>query len=54
MKKVEERVDKWRERWYFIKAVHETAVSKSKASLNERTKPPDGAKKVLDKRTEIW
>ena len=38
MKKVEERVDKWRERWYPIKAVRETAVSKSKASLNERTK----------------
>ena len=31
-------VDKWRERWYSIKAVRETAVSKSKASLNERTK----------------
>ena len=31
-------VDKWRERWYPIKAVRETAVSKSKASLNERTK----------------
>ena len=31
-------VDKW-ERWcYPIKAVRETAVSKSKASLNERTK----------------
>ena len=38
MKKVEERVDKWREQWYSIKAVRETAVSKSKASLNERTK----------------
>ena len=38
MKKVEERVDKWREQWYSIKAVCETAVSKSKASLNERTK----------------
>ena len=38
MKKVEERVDKWREQWYPIKAVRETAVSKSKASLNERTK----------------
>ena len=38
MKKVEERVDKWRGRWYPIKAVRETAVSKSKASLNERTK----------------
>jgi len=38
LKKVEERVDKWRERWYSIKAVRETAVSKSKASLNERTK----------------
>ena len=38
MKKVEERVDKWSERWYSIKAVRETAVSKSKASLNERTK----------------
>ena len=38
MKKVEERVDKWRGRWYHIKAVRETAVSKSKASLNERTK----------------
>ena len=37
-KKVEERVDKWSERWYSIKAVRETAVSKSKASLNERTK----------------
>ena len=31
-------VDKWREQWYSIKAVRETAVSKSKASLNERTK----------------
>ena len=31
-------VDKWRERWYSTKAVRETAVSKSKASLNERTK----------------
>ena len=31
-------VDKWRGRWYPIKAVRETAVSKSKASLNERTK----------------
>ena len=38
MKKVEERVDKWREQWYPIKAVRETVVSKSKASLNERTK----------------
>ena len=38
MKKVEERVDKWSEQWYPIKAVRETAVSKSKASLNERTK----------------
>ena len=38
MKKVEERVDKWRREWYSIKAVRETAVSKSKASLNERTK----------------
>ena len=38
MKKVEERVDKWREQWYSIKAVRETAVSKSKANLNERTK----------------
>lgn len=38
MKKVEERVDKWREQWYSIKAVRETVVSKSKASLNERTK----------------
>ena len=38
MKKVEERVDKWRQRWYSIKAVRETVVSKSKASLNERTK----------------
>ena len=37
MKKVEERVDKWREQWYSIEAVRETAVSKSKASLNERT-----------------
>ena len=31
-------VDKWREQWYSIKAVRETVVSKSKASLNERTK----------------
>ena len=38
MKKVEERVDKWREQWYPIKAVRETVVSKSKAGLNERTK----------------
>ena len=38
MKKVEERVDKWREQWYSIKAVRETVVSKSKAGLNERTK----------------
>ena len=38
MKKVEERVDKWGRWWYSIKAVRETAVSKSKASLNERTK----------------
>ena len=31
-------VDKWREQWYSIKAVRKTVVSKSKASLNERTK----------------
>ena len=31
-------VDKWREQWYSIKAVRETVVSKSNASLNERTK----------------
>ena len=38
MKKVEERVDKRGRWWYSIKAVRETVISKSKASLNERTK----------------
>ena len=31
-------VDKWGRWWYSIKAVRETAVSKSKVSLDERTK----------------
>ena len=33
MKKVEERVDKWREQWYPIKAVRETVVFQVKSEL---------------------
>ena len=37
-KNMKKPVDKWGRQWYSIKAVRETVVSKSKVSLNERTK----------------